>query len=194
MKKCFKLCVVMSALLAVAPAMATLYTIDLGDPDVADVGISTSDWGEPESGGGAVGRADGNYGFIGNGNSRMVWGHSTSGDDNDWATITFPEAVVSVEIRHLNGTEYDSFDVLVDNVYWGHYEGTDGGTEIWKTNSFSGTAGTVLMIDITSPGSEHRADWGQLAIDYVVADTIPEPATIVLLGLGALSLIRKKHS
>ena len=192
MKKVLKFCVVVSVLLAVAPAMATLYTIDFGDPDVADAGITTSDWGQAESGGGAVGRADGNYGGIGNGNCRMVWGHNTSGDDNDWARITFPEAISKLTIRHLNGTQYDSFDVLVDNVYWGHYEGTDGDTEIWKVTDFSGTAGSVVTIDITSPASTWREDWGQLAIDWVVADTVPEPATLCLLGLGGLLLRRKR--
>ena len=191
MKKVLKFCIVASVLLAVAPAMATLYTIDLGDPDVADVGITTSDWGEAESGGGAVGRSDGNYGGIGNGNARMVWGHSTSGDDNDWATITFPEAVASLTIRHLDGSEYDSFDIIVDNVYWGSYQGLDG-SEVWETTVFSGTAGSVVKIDITEPANQWRADWGQLAIDWVEADTVPEPATLCLLGLGGLLLRRKR--
>jgi hypothetical protein len=121
----------------------------------------------------------------------MVWGHSTSGDDNDWATITFPEAVASVTIRHLDGSQFDSFDVRVDNVYWGSYTGIDNG-EFWLETTFSGTAGSVVTIDITSPASTWREDWGQLAIDWVEADTVPEPTTLCLLGLGGL-LLRKKR-
>lgn len=52
---------------------------------------------------------------------------------------------------------------------------------------------------VPNPASEQiilasHPRWGAL-IDQVVVDTIciPEPATIALLGLGALSLLRRKH-
>ena len=190
MKKLLKICMIAAVLAVTTPAMATLYTIDLGATNVlSDAGIILSEWGEAESGGGAGGRSEGNYGGIGTGNCRMVWGHSTSGDDTDWAQIVFPGAITSVTIDHLNGSQFDSFDVRVDNVFWGSYTGLDG-SEIWKTTTFSGTAGSTLVIDITSPASDWRLDWGQLGIDHIEA--VPEPATIALLGLGALLLRRKR--
>jgi hypothetical protein len=194
MRKLATIFVVVSVLFAAAPAMATYYYVDLGATDaLSDPGIALSNWGEAEAGGGDSGRAEGTYGGIGVGNCRVTWGNTISGDENDWAVIIFPEAVSSVTIRHLNGSQYDSFDVLVDNVLWGSYVGlasTDGG-EIWKTTTFSGTAGTTLVIDLTSDELAWRDVWGQLAIDWVSA--VPEPATLCLLGLGALGLIRRKR-
>lgn len=184
-------CVVVSMLFMAVPAIAT-YTIDFGATNVlSHAGITLSEWGQAESGGGAAGRAEGNYGGIGTGNCKMVWGHGTSGDDTDWAQILFPGNITSVTIDHLDGTQYDSFDVRVDGVFWGHFEGGDGGTEDWTTTTFSGTAGSTLVIDITSNASQWRLDWGQLGIDYVSA--VPEPATIALLGLGGLLLRRKRN-
>jgi len=184
-------------LLAAAPAAATLYTVNLGATNVvSDSGISLSDWGQAESGGGAPGRPEGGYGGIGTGNCRMAWGHNTSGDNNDWAKITFPEAVVSVTIRHLDGSAGDSFDVIVDGVFWGHYKAHTSG-ETWETTVFNApdsapSGGSVVTIDITDNATIWRADWGQLGIDWVEAETVPEPATLVLLGLGALVLRKRK--
>jgi hypothetical protein len=195
MKKLLTFFVVAALLVATAPAMAAVtYTIDFGAPDVlSNAGIILYEWGEAESGGGASGRADGNYGLIGNGNCRMVWGHTASGDLTDWAQIVFPTAITSITIDHLDGTQYDSFNVYVDGVLWGGYVGTDGGTEVWKTTTFSGVAGSTVVIDITSPASTWREDWGQLAIDAVEATPVPEPVTIALLGLGGLLLRRRRN-
>jgi hypothetical protein len=189
MRKLVTICVVVSVLIAAAPAMAT-YVVDLGAPDVlSDAGITLSEWGEAEAGGGGGGRAEGIYGDIGVGNCRMVWGIPGS-DDTDWAEITFPTAISSATIWHLNGSQYDSFNVYVDTVFWGSYTGLDG-PEDWQVHTFSGTPGKALVIDITSNDPVWRDTWGQLAIDRVEA--VPEPATICLLGLGALSLIRRKR-
>jgi len=184
------ICLVVSVLFAVAPAMAT-YIVDLGTTNgISDPGINLSGWGEAESGGGAAGRDEGSYGGIGIGNCRMVWGYSED-DTADWAEITYPTDITSVTIKHLDGSQFDSFDVIVGGILWGSYTGVGGG-ENWLSTIYSGDAGSTLLIDITSNASTWRLDWGQLGIDRVEATPIPEPATIALLGLGGIALLRRR--
>ncbi|MBN2136398.1 MAG: hypothetical protein JW720_01185 [Sedimentisphaerales bacterium] len=183
----------MKKLIAIVGVIAALsggqamgvYTVDFGAPDVlSDAGITLSEWGEAEAGGGAAGRSAGDYGGIGVGNCRMVWGHATSGDSTDYAEISFPRPIYTAVIRHLNGSQFDSFDVIVDDVTWGSYTGVDGDEE-WMVTVFSGTPGSTMRLDITSPVADWRETWGQLGIDWVEAMPIPVPGAVVLGGIGA---------
>ncbi len=127
----------------------------------------------------------------------MVWGETASGEGptDNWAEITYPTPIDSVNIRHLDGSAGDSFDVHVDGVLWGSYiapapNPPKVSSEQWFETIFSGTPGNTLKITVTSPATDWRTNWGQLGIDRIVA--IPEPTTIMLLGIGGLALLRRR--
>jgi hypothetical protein len=77
-------------------------------------------------------------------------------------------------------------------VYWGTYVSDPAMNEYWVETTFSGTAGTVLMLIATDAAWAAQGTWGQVAIDSIVA--IPEPVTLVLLGLGGLMLRRRQSA
>lgn len=125
---------------------------------------------------------------------RTIWGQN----DSRIATITFPTAIDSVTIRHLDGLALDAaglggddFEVYVDYVYWGQYVSNPATNEYWVETTFSGAAGTVLMLIATDTAWSGQGTWGQVGIDRVVA--VPEPMTMVLLGLGGL-ILRKRRT
>ncbi len=175
-----------------AAAYAIDYTVEFGQTDTISAGVTLSGWGQAEPGGGAEGRAVGNYGGFGTTTDnyvapttatsdyecRMVWGHSTSGDTTDYADVTFPLAIHSVTLRHLNGDSNDSFNVYVGDgsdegwVLWDSYDAlaaTKTYGEQWFETTFTGAPGTVLRIDCTAAAGSYWSDYGQLAIDRLSA-------------------------
>ena len=214
MKKVLVVCVVVCVLFAAVPTMATIL-VDFGTVAGETVaGVTFNGWGQIEP----MPAGHGNYGGFGGGNDnyvapttptadhlcRMVWGTSedTAGF---WAEVIFDTSISSVTIRHLDGTVGDDFDLHVDGQFWGHYtsgygvagEGKDPSfspAEQWFENTYSGIAGKTLRITATAPSNSWRTSgWGQLGIDRLEATPVPEPATMLLLGLGGLLLRKRKN-
>ena len=197
MKKMVFVCAVLTLALCAGPAMAA-YTVDLGSAEP----YGMADWSaiNPDSIGG-------NWGGFGSGGDnytspttatwdykcRTIWG----ANDARIATITFPTPVDSMVIRHLDGLALDpaggggdDFEVYVDYVYWGTYVSNAATNEYWVETAFSGTPGTVLMLIATDAAWASQGTWGQVAIDRIAA--VPEPATLMLIGLGGLMLRRRR--
>jgi hypothetical protein len=181
MKTLVTICALVVVVLAAAPAKA-VFTVDLGTTNVlSDPAITLNNWGEAESHGSG-------YGGIGYGNCRMVWGSTASGEgaEDYYAEITYPIPIQSVTIRHLDGSQGDSFDVYVDGVLWDSYSATPETAEIWYVTPFpgNGKSGYTLKIVVTDPATLWRTGYGQLGIDWVEATPIPAPGAVLLGGIG----------
>ncbi len=68
---------------------------------------------------------------------------------------------------------------------------TLGGTSIFTT---PGNTGALFVIGVVGTINSFEIGGQELAIDNVVASIVPEPATIALLGAGALSVLTRKRS
>ncbi len=65
-----------------------------------------------------------------------------------------------------------------------------GGTNVFVVVD-AGGAGAVFVV---GPVSTFSVGGQELAIDNIIANGIPEPATLALLGLGGLTLIRRRKA
>jgi hypothetical protein len=206
MKKFLLFCTGVVLVITVSPSFAA-YVVDLGSWNPS--GAILVGWGpvQPATSGG-------NWGGFGSGNDnhtppvpptwdyicRTVWDPGELDVVNaNWAQVVFPGPVDKVTIRHLDGIATDGaggggddFEVYVDGVLWGSYISNPATNEYWEFSEFTGTPGTTLMIVATDPQWGSFGTYGQLGIDRIVG--IPEPATMMLLGLGGLALLRKRRA
>jgi len=192
MKRLIVALAIVSLTAAAAQAVPGYYVADLGNPDSLSPGVSIADWGEAEPS--AAHNPGSSYGGAALETARMVWGNTASGDTNSWATVTFPTAIYSLDIRHLDGIANDSFTILVDGNVWGSYSHNPSTSEYWLTSTFSGTPGKVMQINALSPGWQWHGEYGDLAIDRVDA-YVPAPGALLLGALGTclVGWIRRKR-
>jgi hypothetical protein len=166
-----KLMTVLAVIVALSCGQAmALYIVDIGTPaSEAGFGISIEpDWGpvQPDTSGGNWGGLASDPDSWDN-KCRVIW----EAVDDPSATVTFPEPIMAVALRHLRGIANDSFDVDVDAQNWGSVV-DNGSTEYWVVSSFSGPAGQTLMLTATGPAWSGFDTYGQVGVDWVMA-TVP---------------------
>jgi hypothetical protein len=190
MKKFMTICAFVVLLVVATPAPAYLAElVDLGTPG-GEAGYGLLDWGpvEPTSHPGGWGGIATDFQSWDN-LCRTVW---STGNAN-WASITFDDKILAVEIRHLVGQADDSFDVHVDGVKWGSYADVTAG-EVWEITAFTGTPGNTLKITATGLQWSGFQTYGQLGIDRVFA-VVPEPTTLLLFGgAGLIGWLRRRRA
>ena len=170
---------------------ALTFLVDLGTA-AGEAGYTLTNWGpiEPTTHPGGWGGIAGDPASYDK-RCRTVWGYV---ENTKAASITFPTPIVSATIRHLDGGSDDSFKVEVGGSLWGSYSAVPGVGEFWTVSSFSGTPGTTLTITCTGPAGPYWNPYGQVGIDRIEAEPIPEPGTILLLALGGFGLLRNRRS
>lgn len=168
---------------------------------IVDIGTSSSEAGYSLVGWGPVEptNSNGNYGGIATDSQsndnlcRVIWDTR----DNPSASITFPNPIYSITIRHLDGQADDSFDVEVDGVYWDSYASNIADTsEWWTTTQYYGTPGTTLTLTAKGNMWSSFDTYGQVAIDRIEAEFIPAPGALLLgsIGAGFVGWLRRRRT
>jgi hypothetical protein len=127
------------------------------------------------------------------------WGNAGGGAIESAATLTTVEAGMTYTISALvNGPVTPVvLDLLANDVVLASSSVVDPGTYAWSP--FSKTYDAADLTGYLGQALRIRAGWGPDAIesqsqmDMVTMTAIPEPATMLLLGLGGLSLVRRKR-
>jgi len=145
-------------------------------------------------------------GFFGN------WGGGPDDGDATWRTVgtgtiadpdlsafitlDFGPLGATMNITHLEGIAVDSFQIWSTGTDPSILFNFDASTEdydeneVWLTSSFDVAlmdTQTIKFISTGAPWSGYDT-YGQVAISSITVDPIPEPGTILLLGIGLLGL------
>ena len=163
--------------------------VNIGDPvsERGHINRDAGDWsyvGRPDKDGGEF-LNQGNYGGYdgGDANFRGLMGPPTGCESEDTHAIlemyACDEAVTQLTLRHLDGSQNDSFDVYVkagtDWVLIGHYPEDGNATETWKTTVFdlpgARTGKIEFKLDATDPNTIWcEQGWGQVMINWAQID------------------------
>lgn len=139
---------------------------DVGDP-ASEAGHALALWSDVWTWGGGYGGGD-------DGTLRLLMGPGDGcGSGFESATFTMEagtEYAAQLRLRHLDGSQDDSFDVFVNGVKIGHYDHSGNPGENWVTSTFnlsSAVTGTVnVELVATMPANGWCASWGQVAFSY----------------------------
>ena len=144
--------------------------------------------------------------FDGSGNSNANWGSRyvwmDPSDTPDKFVIDFDTELSSV------GIDIGDWNADEDDVFLQAFDGAGGtGNMVGSDTAFLAGSDDLRNGDYatltTAPGSGIRSIlvWGEgfgnnnnVAIDNLEFEAVPEPATMTLLGLGALAALRKKKA
>jgi hypothetical protein len=210
MKKLIGICVIIAMVAAAMPSMGTMiYTDEAAFTGALQPGsylneFSGYNWNTISS--------PINFGPV-NG-----WTYSISADGGLWGlptyggclSTTWPDAIMTVTFT--GSQQVTAVGGLFFGSDWDGYQQNatiyislnDGTIEEYTSTSYSDFRGFISSVPFTSlsisiPGVPHDQNWrgpyptlDHLYVGDVASGSIPEPATIAILGFGALSLIRRK--
>ena len=110
-----------------------------------------------------------------------------------WIQVTYSKDNGQYPLFHVNSEQgvTKTESVLKDSVVWG----TPWVTEAWSFQLSPNPAWEEIWLNFSSYGTNGITYVEQVVIDtWCHSSSVPEPATMALLGLGAIGLLRRKRS
>ncbi len=128
------------------------------------------------------------------------WTHDLLGSAPEGAT-GIQSATLSIKAWDVDSDEGENDLIYANGVMLGMLT---GGVAEWSTTSFDlpeqvlddlwqdGEVNIFMNIDSALGGFRVTLDHSLLAVSYITGGEVPEPATIGLLGLGAMVMLRRR--